>query len=106
MNNTLGYRQGKACILTDDVWERVNADDASGNLEYAVLDWPCWREQLEAGCLQPETTGVLLGPDEDPGVLAPWIDQLPLIALQFPRFMDGRAYRPACCAPVWAIKGI
>ncbi len=95
MNNTIGYRQGKACVLADDVWERVNAGDASGNLEYAVLDWPCWREQIEAGCLSPETSAVLLGPDEDPDVLAPWIDQLPLIALQFPRFMDGRAYSQA-----------
>ncbi len=95
MNNTIGYRQGKACILTDDTWELVSAGDASGNLEYAVLEWPCWLEQLEAGRLRPETTGVRLGPDEDPDVLVPWIDRLPLIALQFPRFMDGRAYSQA-----------
>jgi len=95
MNNTLGYRQGKACILTDDVWERVNEDDASGSLEYAVLDLHCWLEQLEAGRLQPETTGVLLGPDDEPEVLVPWIDRLALVALNFPRFMDGRAYSQA-----------
>ncbi len=95
MNNTIGYQQGKTCILTDDAWELVTADTAVENLDSRILEWPCWLEQLEAGRLRPETSAVLLGPDEDPNVLAPWIDRLPLIALQFPRFMDGRAYSQA-----------
>lgn len=95
MNNTIGYQEGKACLLADDAWEIVSADTALDTLHSGVWEWPYWQEQLEAGRLSPETSGVLLGPDEDPDVLIPWIDQLPLIALQFPSFMDGRAYSQA-----------
>ncbi len=39
--------------------------------------------------------GVWLGPADDPAQLAPWLGQLPLVAIDFPKFTDGRGYSSA-----------
>jgi uncharacterized protein (DUF934 family) len=39
--------------------------------------------------------GVWLKPDDDPEALAGDVDQLPLIAVDFPKFTDGRGYSTA-----------
>ena len=38
---------------------------------------------------------VWLGPDDEVESLVPWLGSLPLIALDFPSFRDGRAYSQA-----------
>ena len=45
------------------------------------------RPGLDAAC-----TGVWLGPDDDVAPLLPWLATLPLIAIRFPVFTDGRGY--------------
>ncbi|MFN9388733.1 MAG: DUF934 domain-containing protein [Betaproteobacteria bacterium] len=40
-------------------------------------------------------TGVWLAPDDDPLALAPWIDGLAVVAVDFPKFTDGRGYSSA-----------
>ena len=39
--------------------------------------------------------GVWLGPADDPAPLAPWLARLPLMAIDFPKFTDGRGYSSA-----------
>jgi uncharacterized protein (DUF934 family) len=39
--------------------------------------------------------GVWLGPADDPALLAPYVDVLPVIAVDFPQFTDGRGYSTA-----------
>jgi uncharacterized protein (DUF934 family) len=39
--------------------------------------------------------GVWLAAGDDPAQLAPWIGQLPLMAVDFPKFTDGRGYTTA-----------
>jgi len=40
-------------------------------------------------------TGVLLAPDDDPLVLAPYLGRLQLVAVDFPVYTDGRGYSHA-----------
>ena len=37
-------------------------------------------------------TGVWLGGADDPAPMVPWLPQLPLVAVDFPKFTDGRGY--------------
>jgi uncharacterized protein (DUF934 family) len=39
--------------------------------------------------------GVWIAPDDDPAQLAPWLAGLPLVAVDFPKFTDGRGYSSA-----------
>ena len=41
---------------------------------------------------QDRSVGVRLPSDADPQALAPWLGRLALIAVEFPRFRDGRVY--------------
>ena len=50
--------------------------------------WKAERETL----VTRKDVGVWLKPDDDPGALAADLDRLPLIAIDFPKFVDGRGY--------------
>lgn len=41
---------------------------------------------------QPAQAGVRLAPTDDPATLQPFLDSLRLIAVEFPKFTDGRGY--------------
>lgn len=51
--------------------------------------------RLEAITAHTGLRGVRLMPADDPRVLAPYVDQLALIELAFPRYRDGRPYSSA-----------
>ncbi len=95
MKNMIGFWKEKAVVLSDDRWELVADDEPLGSQAFPVLPWSRWQALQENGELEPGQTAVVLDPDEEPEVLLPWIEQLPMIALQFPGFMDGRAYSQA-----------
>jgi uncharacterized protein (DUF934 family) len=42
-----------------------------------------------------QPVGVRLQPDQNPAVLKPWLADLPLVAVTFPIFRDGRAFTQA-----------
>jgi uncharacterized protein (DUF934 family) len=83
--------------LVDDSWNLLR--DAA-----TLADVPCggpvivpltlWR--LEHASLSARgEVGVWLKPDDDPGALADDVGRLPLIAVDFPKFTDGRGYSTA-----------
>ncbi|KZY83862.1 oxidoreductase, partial [Oleiphilus sp. HI0069] len=43
-------------------------------------------------CIDASEVGVWLDSDEEPEALAPYLDKLPAIAINFPKFVDGRGY--------------
>ena len=52
--------------------------------------------QAERGALRARgNVGVILAPDDDPAALAEDAGTLPLIAVEFPQFTDGRGYSSA-----------
>lgn len=60
----------------------------------AVIPWATWLAAKERG---EDLTGVgaLFPNDKDVAELAPHLPTLPVVALHFPRFQDGRAYTQA-----------
>ncbi|KAB2968712.1 DUF934 domain-containing protein [Zoogloea sp.] len=85
-------------LITEDLWQLLpesgEGDAAPLPAEGRILlPLPRWLEErrngLRAAC------GVWLQPDEDPLRLLPDLPTLPVIALRFPVFTDGRAYSQA-----------
>ncbi|CAI8699172.1 conserved hypothetical protein [Pseudomonas sp. IT-196MI5] len=88
MNNLLRLEEGMARIVADDPWKLVRDPQAPLPAGAAILPLSRWLEN-------PSQSGVWLGPDDEVESLQPWLAQLPLIALDFPNFRDGRGYSQA-----------
>ncbi|WP_426200981.1 DUF934 domain-containing protein [Pseudomonas sp. TWP3-1] len=88
MNNLLRMEEGGARIVTDDPWTLVRSPETDLPAAMAILPLAHWLES-------PSTHAVWLGPDDGVESLLPWLASLPLIALDFPSFRDGRAYSQA-----------
>jgi uncharacterized protein (DUF934 family) len=68
------------------------ADEAADAGAAAIVPLARWLEWRAAGRLPHPDTGVWLQPDEDFEALLPDLARLPLIAVNFPVFTDGRGY--------------
>jgi len=93
MKNLIGLVNGESTLIDNDPWEIAGDPGGFENAEstrYRILPLKVW---LEHG--KPEQAGVLLDPEDDPTTLADSITSVPLIALQFHSFRDGRAYSQA-----------
>ncbi|MHC8286413.1 DUF934 domain-containing protein [Pseudomonas sp. XS1P51] len=88
MNNLLRLDEGVARIVADDPWTLIRDLEAGWPAGRLILPLASWLED-------PQRHGVWLGPDDEVESLKPWFDRLPLIALDFPSFRDGRAYSQA-----------
>jgi uncharacterized protein (DUF934 family) len=88
MNNLLRLEEGVARIDGDDPWTLVRELDGALPSRALILPLARWLEE-------PARHGVWLGPDDEVEALKPWFDTLPLIALDFPSFRDGRGYSQA-----------
>lgn len=94
MKNIIATVNGSVCVLHDDPWSLPDTEEIN-NRDYQIVSLESLLALEASGERQQGQYGVLLHPDDDPQVLQPWLDSLPLIALQFPRFSDGRAYSQA-----------
>jgi uncharacterized protein (DUF934 family) len=88
MNNLLRLETGGARVVADDPWTLIRDPDAEWPAGPVIVPLACWLKD-------PQAHGVWLGPDDEVEPLKPWFAQLPLIALDFPSFRDGRAYSQA-----------
>lgn len=78
--------------ITNDSWLRLEAGapvPADGDVIVPLADWLSQREALSK---RAGRTGVWLEPADDPAALAADAARLPLIAVHFPKFADGRGY--------------
>ncbi|MFN2332371.1 MAG: DUF934 domain-containing protein [Halomonas sp.] len=79
----------------DKRWQRVRHPEPWPSQDDVLLDLATLDE---AACYLPGhqgRLGVWLTPDIGPEFLQPWLPQLDLVALEFPRFTDGRPYSHA-----------
>jgi uncharacterized protein (DUF934 family) len=93
MNNLLRLREGVPLVVDDDRWiliREMAADLPEGPLILPLALWLSRRIDHH-----PALDAVWLGPDDEVESLKPWLNLLPLIALDFPSFRDGRAYSQA-----------
>ena len=87
----------KQRIIADDRWTLVREAAAMGELPDGVpivVPLKLWLERRAALIARGEV-GVWLAPADDPAELAADLQRLPLIAVDFPQFTDGRGYSHA-----------
>lgn len=78
--------------IVDDVWAFVEDGhelSPGGCIVVSLSRFLSEHDQLLA---RNQSIGVRLANNEDPTLLAPFLDQLHLIELQFPKYTDGRAF--------------
>jgi uncharacterized protein (DUF934 family) len=94
MNNLIRLIEGQARIVSDDPWRLHEADQG----EPLILPLAAWRERQPVAVLEGRAMsadGLLLQVDDEPEALLPFLASLPLIAIEFPSFRDGRGYSQA-----------
>lgn len=81
-----------------DPWRvlRAGEGEAAATLEVpeqgaVVVPLATWLAQAGA-LVQRGNVAVWLAGDDDPAALAPWFERLSLVAVDFPKFTDGRGY--------------
>ena len=83
--------------VIDDRWTLLGADAALGDVPATgpvLVPLRLWQAERSALLARGEI-GVWLAPDEDPSKLAEDVAQLPVIAVDFPKFGDGRGFSTA-----------
>lgn len=89
MRNVIGLHEGQAHLVEHDAWQLVR--ELEGPLPEGALILP-----LQRWLAQPSGYhGLWLGPDDEVEALQLWLGVLPLIAIDFPSFRDGRGYSQA-----------
>jgi uncharacterized protein (DUF934 family) len=87
----------KQRLVTDDRWVLVREAAGLADLPDGVpiiVPLKLWIER-RAALIARGDVGVWLAPDEDPAALQADVARLPLIAIDFPQFTDGRGYSHA-----------
>ncbi len=80
--------------LADDRWALLRDARALADVPAqgaVIVPLALWAAERDALALRGEV-GVLLGPADDADALAPDVASLPVIAIDFPTFADGRGY--------------
>jgi uncharacterized protein (DUF934 family) len=81
--------------LTNDAWQTLNAEQGAGDsLAQTPLLVPLARWLAERAALieRGSDLGVLLEGSDDPAAIAQDLPRLKLVAINFPKFTDGRGY--------------
>jgi uncharacterized protein (DUF934 family) len=76
-------------LLRPDVEGRLPAVRDDANVLVPLSDW---LGAAQRWLDRSGRTGVWLAVDDEPADLRPWLDLLPLVAVDFPAFTDGRGY--------------
>ncbi len=81
--------------VVDDAWQHIADGDAipdSGDVTVSLSRYGAERAALDG---REGRVGVRIAPDEDVDGLVASLGALPLIAVEFPKFTDGRGYSTA-----------
>lgn len=96
MNNLIRLQDGAPQIITDDPWHLLREGESPDELMAPLLlPLALWRERQSDTVLAGHATsadGLWLAPDDDVQALQACLPALPLIAIDFPSFRDGRGY--------------
>ena len=87
----------KAGKVLEDNWQRMASLDQDQVLEDGdwIVPLDYWRVNRERLLSHKGRIGVCLNGDDDPEHISEALGQLALIALEFPKFTDGRSYSHA-----------
>lgn len=84
-------------LVPSDPWRCIGSEAELSGIsplasEHLILSSHLWKAHGPAVAAQGHATGVWLGPEDEPEELASALASLPVIAVQFPSFTDGRGY--------------
>lgn len=88
-------------FVADDPWITVEAEadlPVEGDIVVPLERFSALSAEFGAGSREGRNTrrvGVIIAPDDDLGEIADRLEDISMIALQFPKFSDGRAYSHA-----------
>ncbi len=82
----------KNAEVIEDPYTRVPGDDELPGEGAVLVDLARWESDREALIARDSAVGVRLESSQAPAAIAGDLDQIALIALDFPAFTDGRAY--------------
>lgn len=97
MNNLIRLTEHGPELVSADPWTLALTEDSASDGP-RILSLEAWlQRQPEAvlSGLEPSADGVCLQPDDEAEQLKPYLAVLPLIAVLFPSFRDGRGYSQA-----------
>ncbi|MFQ6574089.1 DUF934 domain-containing protein [Pseudomonas sp. UM16] len=89
MRNVIALRNGEAQRLSEDAWQLVREPVTALPEGLLIVPLNTWLAQPNG------RNGLWLGPDDEIETLQPWLPHVPLIAIDFPSFRDGRGYSQA-----------
>lgn len=105
MKNVIRLGRSGAEPVPDDPWMLMLEPSATTTATTVATEtaprilsldaWLATQPQTVLNGHRPSVDAVCLRADDDAAQLAPYLSVLPLIALHFPRFSDGRAYSQA-----------
>lgn len=79
----------------DDTWNYLDDDADLSEGGSVTVSLSRWLSDIDRLSERNEAVGVRLNPDDDPHLLAPYLDKLTLIEVSFPKYTDGRGYSQA-----------
>lgn len=101
MNNVIALAQNGAQLVEQDPWVLINSETELVEFsahQKLILPFSLWQKYQPDTVLhgeQQSEQGFWLAPDEEEEAVKKWLAVVPLVALQFPSFRDGRAYTQA-----------
>lgn len=96
MNNLIELSDSGARLAPEDPWTLIREQDGELPTGPLILPFVRWCQLQATGDPQRMSLhAVWLGPDDELESLELWLQLLPLVALDFPSFRDGRAYSQA-----------
>jgi len=98
MNNLIRLHAGQARVVEDDPWQWLREPDQARPVGPLILPLAAWLAQQDAATLAGRRfslDGLCLAPDDEVETIAAYLPVLPLIAIEFPSFRDGRGYSQA-----------
>jgi len=78
--------------LVEDPWRFLEDDEPAPEAGAIAVSLARWRREQNALLARAWPLGVRLAAGQHPEAIVPQLDRLALIALEFPKFTDGRAY--------------
>ena len=78
--------------VVDDPWVRVADDEPLPESRPAVVSLERWKRDRQALIERNAPVGVRLKSDQPPSLIGDDLCRLGMVALEFPKFTDGRAY--------------
>jgi uncharacterized protein (DUF934 family) len=98
MNNLIRLVEGVPQVVEHDQWQLLREVELPYPAGLLILPLAAWRERQDAAVLRGERfslDGLCLSVEDEVESLQQYLPVLPMIAIDFPSFRDGRGYSQA-----------